>query len=135
MFQIIYVSTATVPFSVPDLKNLLGRARQRNARSGLTGMMVYSRGVFLQALEGQASAVIDTFARIKNDPRHAEVITLRRGSLASGRMFGTWSMGFKDEEHSSGPEAPVKINDRINLRIFDEFSAADFLQACSRSQT
>ena len=134
MFQIIYISTATVPFSASDLDALLHKARLRNDAAGLTGMMVYSQGEFLQALEGETAAVLETFARIEEDPRHSDVVTLRRGPISSGRMFENWSMGFKDVSDAHKTKAAVRINDRIVLSKFDEFAAADFLQACSRSQ-
>lgn len=89
LFQIIYTSTATVPFSAADLDALLRKARVRNHSAALTGMMVYSRGQFLQVLEGEAGAVLETFARISKDPRHSGMVTLRRGEVPSGRMFET----------------------------------------------
>lgn len=61
LFQIIYISSATVPFSADDLNPLLRKAKIRNHSAGLTGMMVYSRGEFLQALEGETAAVLETF--------------------------------------------------------------------------
>ncbi|MET0876917.1 MAG: BLUF domain-containing protein [Tardiphaga sp.] len=134
MFQIIYISTATVPFSAADLDALLQKARVRNESAALTGMMVYSQGEFLQALEGETAAVLETFARIEQDARHSDVVTLRRGPIPSGRMFETWSMGFKDVTDVGKAKGAVRINDRIVLSRFDEFSAADFLQACSQSQ-
>jgi hypothetical protein len=134
LFQIIYISTATALFSLADLDVLLEKARVRNHSAAVTGMMVYSQGEFLQALEGETATVLETFARIEKDPRHTGMVTLSRGHSSLGRMFETWSMGYKDVSGVHKAKGAVRINDRITLSRLDEFSAADFLQACSQSQ-
>jgi hypothetical protein len=131
MFQIVYLSKAIVPFSAISLTILLRKARDRNRRSYVTGMLVYSRGEF----EGEPAAVIDTFSRISEDPRHHQVITLRRAIASPGRDFKAWSMGFKDLSDSPRVKGGVPINDRILLSQLDEISAVDFLKTCSESQT
>lgn len=130
MFRIVYVSTAIEPFSEDSLRELLEVARSNNVAAGVTGMLVYSRGQFLQALEGEPAAVISTFDRITADRRHIVVNTLQR-SLHADQWFGNWAMGF----HSEGKaEGQVTVSDRIRLDALDGLSAIDFLRSCSRSQ-
>jgi hypothetical protein len=131
MFRIVYVSTAAVAFSEEELRHLLRAARSNNEASGVTGMLVYSRGQFLQALEGESGPVISTFDRISADVRHAELKTLQRGNHAD-QWFANWSMGFHSAQKAA---AQVSVSDRINLGALDEFSAVDFLRSCTRSQT
>jgi hypothetical protein len=101
MIQLIYTSAAREPFSTDALRQLLVATRGRNAKSGITGLLLYDRGSFIQALEGEASKVDETFERIKRDPRHHRITVLGRRPL-DAREFSEWSMGFVDLE---GPRA------------------------------
>lgn len=130
MFRIVYVSTAIEPFSEDSLRELLKVARSNNVAAGVTGMLIYSRGQFLQALEGEPAAVIGTFDRITADRRHIDVNTLQR-SLHADQWFGNWAMGFHSEDRAEGQ---VSVNDRIRLDALDGLSAIDFLRSCSRNQ-
>ena len=90
MYQIVYASMANRDFSGDDLKKLLLRARMRNKIVGVTGMLVFRDGTFLQALEGEKTAVLDLFTRIKSDPRHRDFSVLHHGAGPSARVFGDW---------------------------------------------
>ena len=57
MLSIVYVSSATRLFAAEDLVALLQAARDYNARIGITGMLLYKAGNFLQVIEGDAAAV------------------------------------------------------------------------------
>ena len=53
MHQIVYTSTASEDFANADLKKLLLGARTRNKALGVSGMLVFHDGTFLQALEDE----------------------------------------------------------------------------------
>lgn len=91
--QIIYVSAAIVPFSDRELAVLLEQSRVRNAATGLTGMLVYDQGSFLQVLEGSPAGIADLLARIERDRRHHR-FSIRSDSPIAERQFGDWAMGF-----------------------------------------
>ncbi len=57
MFFLVYVSSAVRPFSRVDLDDLLATSRANNARVGITGMLLYKDGNFMQVLEGDEEAV------------------------------------------------------------------------------
>jgi hypothetical protein len=135
MFRILYVSTATRPFSSEDLEQLLDKARKKNEAHQVTGMLVYSDGDFLQALEGEPSAVIEAYERISIDPRHRGIEVLQRGLGYGDRLFPAWSMGFRRVADSKQIDQAVGVNNRVKLRYLDAMSALDFLLACSTSQT
>ena len=52
MKRLVYVSAATVPFTDAALAQLLNISRKNNVAAGITGMLVYRDGDFLQILEG-----------------------------------------------------------------------------------
>lgn len=80
--QILYTSTAVEPFTQPQLKQLLARARAHNEPLGISGMLVYDDGFFVQVLEGPEEAVQPLFAAIERDPRHTNMRLLLRHTLA-----------------------------------------------------
>ena len=95
MYQIVYASTAACSFSSAQLVDLLEKSRKNNAKLGVTGMLLYQRGKFVQVLEGEERVVRDLADRIAKDPRHTGVVILHEGP-SSGREFPDWSMGFRD---------------------------------------
>lgn len=90
-----YVSSATELFTTPQLTNLLERSREANERAGISGMLLYKDGNFMQTVEGPAAAVEDLEARLASDPRHRGMLVLLRGERQQ-REFDGWSMGFRD---------------------------------------
>lgn len=89
----IYVSSAVTPLDDQALMALLAQARRNNAAHGVTGMLLYDSGNFMQALEGPADAVDATFARIRRDSRHKSIIAMHAEYLME-RAFADWTMGF-----------------------------------------
>lgn len=95
MIFLVYVSTATVPFSSSELRDLLAKSRDNNAMLDITGMLLYKDGNFMQVLEGEEGAVRALYAKITSDPRHKGNYMLLQGALEK-RTFPDWSMGFRD---------------------------------------
>lgn len=95
MFFMVYVSSAVNLFSPTELVDLLAKSRQHNKERGITGMLLYKDGNFMQVLEGEESEVRALHAKIQNDPRHRGLITLLQGHQEE-RQFPNWSMGFRD---------------------------------------
>ena len=94
LFHIIFVSTATSMLSELALFELLCTTRARNERRGLTGLLLYSDGRFMEVLEGPESDVREVFESILRDPRHKNVDLLRFEWLEQ-RHFLDWRMGFR----------------------------------------
>jgi hypothetical protein len=88
-----YVSSATGLFSTQQLTDLLRRSRESNQGAGISGMLLYKDGNFMQTVEGPGAAVEDLEARLARDHRHRGMLVLLRGERAQ-REFDGWSMGF-----------------------------------------
>ena len=95
MFSLVYVSSAIRPFSADELTELLAVSRANNATLGVTGMLLYKSGNFMQVLEGEEGAVQALRAKIVRDPRHQGILILLQQEQ-SARAFPHWSMGFRD---------------------------------------
>lgn len=100
---LVYVSAATRELSGQELRALLKAARAHNVGAGITGMLLYHRGGFMQALEGPQSRIDALYARIARDARHRNLIVVTRQPRAR-REFEAWSMGFVDLSQADVPE-------------------------------
>jgi Sensors of blue-light using FAD len=105
IFSLLYLSEGAVPFSQTELRVLLQKANENNSNLGITGMLLFKGGNFLQVLEGEPETVLTLYKKIAQDPRHASLVTLFQG-LASRRDFPDWSMGFHDLDSADAKSIP-----------------------------
>lgn len=131
MFQLVYSSRATQEFTPPKLKLVLINARLRNREVGVTGILVYHAGLFLQALEGDEAPVRAIFARIEKDRRHGDISVLRSDTTpGKRRIFGEWSMGFADANGSALVlKGFIDVKKDPGLTALDARRAMDILEA------
>lgn len=94
MFHLVYTSHSTQQFSEGDLILLLKQCRDSNKLNGITGMLLYLQGKFIQVLEGEKAMVETLYSNIKEDSRHTRIITVMQGTSPK-RLFSGWTMGFK----------------------------------------
>lgn len=93
MHHIIYQSTETRRLSDEELQQLLVQWRASNQRQGITGILLYSEGQFLQIIEGEEATVRTLFDKISRNYYHVHVDKLADGPIPS-RCFTGWSMGY-----------------------------------------
>ena len=126
MFQLVYISTAREPISAPMLGQILLASRRNNAGNDITGLLVAGGRRFLQALEGPEQAVLDTYARIKQDSRHYAMVLLT-GRSVEARAFGNWAMAYEqggDARNGNDLRATVEA---LTSSITDKTLRAHFL--------
>ena len=135
MHQIVYTSTATEHLSCADLNELLLGARNRNKTLGVSGMLVFHGGTFLQALEGEQRAVNEIFASIASDRRHRDIDVLHRGPGFDQRVFGDWSMGFADFTGAATMlKGFIRLNEQVRSRELDGTRAIELLAKCGAEE-
>ena len=100
MYYIIYSSYAVNEFDDNRLKELLVQALEKNETLGITGMLFYFNGQFIQLIEGAETAVRQLANEIAIDPRHKHFMILKEGN-AEERFFAEWSMGMKSVDPSN----------------------------------
>ncbi|MCD0460189.1 BLUF domain-containing protein [Roseiconus lacunae] len=93
LYQLVYVSSANVPFSDKDLDALLHRARSSNHALDVSGILLFADQTFFQVLEGERATVQILFERIEHDPRHSDATIIAERPIEH-RSFADWSMGF-----------------------------------------
>ena len=95
MFYLVYVSSCRGLMSRSSVQHLLQECVERNGPLGITGILLYQSGNFLQLLEGRQEVVKTLFAQIARDPRHHQVTRVLSGN-APARLFPNWSMAYKN---------------------------------------
>jgi hypothetical protein len=116
MITLIYASSAVRLMTQDELIELLTKAREKNQRLDITGMLLYKEGNFLQILEGPEAAVDALFNTIQQDPRHRGVIRIMRRPLET-RQFAEWEMGFTQIDPSIVEKLPgysAFLNESLN---------------------
>lgn len=86
-----YKSLATASPSPTDLQSLVVKARARNRKLNVTGMLFYEDGAFLQTLEGPPDKLDTLWTSIKQDRRH-DHIELLSEHVVPARLFSDWDM-------------------------------------------
>ncbi|AMO22177.1 BLUF domain-containing protein [Ramlibacter solisilvae] len=131
LVRLLYCSRA-VDTSPDAIDSILAQARQHNPSSGITGILCYGAGIFLQAIEGGRIPVSELFGTILNDPRHKDVSLLHFEEILE-RRFGDWSMGQVNIskvnhttllKYSETPTLdPYAVSGKVSLALLEDLMA------------
>ena len=86
-----YKSKACFNPSTADLEELVHKARIRNRSVGVTGMLLYENGKFLQTIEGPREGVRQIWSAIREDKRHSDIEVLSE-HVVTTRLFSDWDL-------------------------------------------
>jgi hypothetical protein len=116
MYYIIYLSAAVNLPDENELMSILSVSRRNNALKGLTGILLYGNGQFIQLLEGEKVNVQQTFEKIGDDKRHKGITLVASGEIKS-KIFPDWSMGFKTMKPAffTDMECYINLTDKNNF--------------------
>ena len=121
-YSLVYCSRNRIRGTAGEIgaavESILASSRINNERAGLTGALLFSEGLFAQALEGPLESIERTFERIQRDPRHGDVTVLQMGP-AERRDFPEWSMAYK----SASGDAAVRFAVPVFGKAFSNPSA------------
>ncbi|MEJ2328405.1 MAG: BLUF domain-containing protein [Gammaproteobacteria bacterium] len=121
MFRLIYASLSDPALDGSEVYSLLAKSKSNNQNSGVTGVLIYGQGYFLQVLEGNRDQVNSVFQRIFIDQRHHDVRIIAAEDL-DARDFDTWSMeiiGWPDELDSSMKQILKETTGHDELKPFE----------------
>jgi len=131
LVRLLYASRAVDP-DPALIESILAQSRQFNPSTGITGILVYGGGIFLQAIEGGREAVSDLYGHIQKDERHKQVVLLHYEEI-SERRFGGWTMGQVDVsrvntnillKYSERAELdPYSVSGQVSLALLEELMA------------
>ncbi len=96
MKQLFYVSNTSLSFrGKEDIEDILSKADSYNNQTGISGILLYHSGLFLQLLEGESADVDHLYSKIFKDPRHSN-LTVLFDIAATQRIFTKWGMAYRD---------------------------------------
>jgi hypothetical protein len=132
LVRLMYASRAADSVNSDDLAAILKKSKTNNPPIGVTGVLCFSDGIFLQVLEGGRSPVSGLYNKIACDPRHHDVILLSYEEV-NERSFASWSMGQVNLsrlnpalllKYSERPELdPYAVSGQVSLALFNELVA------------
>ena len=132
LVRLMYASRATDSVDQEVLSAILKKSKANNPDLGVTGVLCFSGGIFLQVLEGGRSPVSALYNRIASDPRHRDVVLLSYEEIGE-RSFASWSMGQVNLnrlnpglllKYSERPELdPYSVSGQVSLALFNELVA------------
>lgn len=131
LVRLLYASRA-VDRSEKAIEAILSQSRNFNPTCGITGILCYGGGIFLQAIEGGRSPVSELYGHIQQDKRHKDVILLHYEEI-SERRFGGWTMGQVNMskintsillKYAEKPELdPYAVSGKVSLALLEELMA------------
>jgi len=132
LVRLLYASRSAHPESSEVTEAILAQSRSHNPSMGITGILCYGGGIFLQALEGGRDQVSDLYGHIQKDPRHKDVVLLHYEEI-SERRFGGWTMGQVNVskvntsillKYSEKPELdPYSVSGKVSLALLEDLMA------------
>ena len=132
LVRLLYASRAVPAVDHEELLAILKKSKANNPKVGITGVLCFSQGIFMQVLEGGRDAVSSLYNRIANDARHAEVILLNYEEIAE-RRFAGWSMGQVNMARLNPAVLlkysecarldPYAVSGKVSMALFDELVA------------
>jgi len=132
LVRLVYASRAVEAIDQAELMAILKKSKANNPALGITGVLCFSEGIYLQALEGGRSAVNKLYNRIAADTRHTDVELLSYEEIGE-RRFAGWSMGQVNLarlnpalllKYSEKPALdPFAVSGRVSMALFEELMA------------
>jgi len=136
LVRLLYVSRALDPDSLIDIQTIMDSAREHNVTNGITGILCYGGGIYLQALEGGRRQVNELYSHIVKDKRHTDVVLLHYEEITE-RRFGSWTMGQVNLsklntsvilKYSEKPELdPYSVSGGMAIALLEELMRTAFI--------
>ena len=131
LVRLLYASRVVEPAAAAT-ESILAQSRSHNPSCGITGILCYGGGIFLQALEGGRTQVSELYGHIQKDIRHKDVVLLHYEEIHE-RRFGGWTMGQVNVaklntsillKYSEKPELdPYSVSGKMSLALLEELMA------------
>ena len=92
LVRLLYASNPAKQLDNGIVDSILETSRKNNPARGITGLLCFGEGLFMQVLEGGRDEVCELYNAIVRDARHANVRLLSYEEIPE-RRFGSWTMG------------------------------------------
>lgn len=102
LIRLVYASKSRLVESRrrDEIGRIITSAQRINEMNRVTGFLMVTSHAFAQVLEGEIDHVVETYGRIRMDPRHDNVLLLAEETIAV-RSFSDWSMGLAERDETT----------------------------------
>lgn len=94
IYRILFHSRASFRMKEEEVFKILSKSKVNNKKAGLTGILLYVNGHFMEFLEGEERVVKAMFKKINQDPRHDDSKIVLQG-VSPNRLFDGWNLAYK----------------------------------------
>ncbi len=123
IYHLVYVSMAVRRLADAELEELLKQSRVRNFMHGITGILIYDDGKFIQALEGPKVKIEALIRTIRGDRGHRDV-TILVATENDNRDFPGWAMAYSDNGNTAAfADLKTRLDDVMQVRNDDPGSS------------
>lgn len=132
LVRLLYASRAAKNLDSAGLASIVKQSKANNPKIGVTGVLCFSDGIFLQVLEGGRNAVSGIYNCIASDPRHTDVVILHYEEITE-RHFAGWAMGEVNlsrlnpalllKYSETATLDPYKVSGSVSMALFHELVA------------
>ncbi|MBL0091355.1 MAG: BLUF domain-containing protein [Piscinibacter sp.] len=129
LVRLMYASRAADSVDQEALLAILRKSKAENTANGITGVLCFSGGIFLQLLEGGRQQVNTLYNRIAADKRHLDVVLLSYEEIGE-RRFAGWSMGQVNlsrlnpslllKYSETAVLDPYAVSGKVSMALFEE---------------
>ena len=133
LVRLMYASRAVDSVSQNELVTILRQSTANNPGVGVTGVLCFAAGIFLQVLEGGRTQVSALYNKIARDPRHHDVVLLSFEEVDE-RSFAGWSMGRANlsrlnpalvmKYSETATLDPYSVSGKVSMAMFNEMVAS-----------
>jgi hypothetical protein len=132
LVRLMYASRAASAIDADALQTIMRQSKAENPKLGITGLLCFSGGIFIQVLEGGRGAVNRLYNRVAADTRHHDVVLLNYEEIGE-RRFAGWAMGQVNmarlnpalllKYSETAALDPYAVSGAVSLALFDELVA------------
>jgi Sensors of blue-light using FAD len=132
LVRLLYASRAASTVDTDALSVIFKQSKANNPKLGVTGVLCFAGGVFMQVLEGGRGAVNQLYHRIARDERHSDVVLLSYEEIGE-RSFACWSMGQVSlsrlnpallmKYSETATLDPYSVSGAVSMALFKELAA------------
>ncbi len=132
LVRLLYASRAAKNLDATGLASIVKQSKANNPKIGVTGVLCFSDGIFLQVLEGGRNAVSSIYNCIASDSRHTDVVILHYEEIME-RHFAGWAMGEVNlsrlnpalllKYSETATLDPYKVSGTVSMALFHELVA------------
>lgn len=124
LYHLTYRSNAIPEITIEQIEDILKTARNFNSKNDVSGCLVFSKGYFIQLLEGSKDIIKELMDHIDEDKRHTDIDILSEGET-NQRIFETWDMAYLKPSEKMRSDKANEIKNTL-LELTDATVDPDF---------